>query len=65
MPHLTTKGKFSDFMKGFQGVICGQSFQKKSNEFNDLPLVIIGIFRKNEKMVLNKIIEILFYSKMN
>lgn len=30
----------------------------------NLPLVIIGIFKKGEKMILDKIIEILIYSKM-
>jgi hypothetical protein len=47
-------------------------YSKKSKEHNiyyhsgsnSLPLVIIGIFRKNEKMVLDKIIEILLYSKI-
>lgn len=32
---------------------------------NNLPLVIIGIFSKHEKLVLDKIIEILLHSKAN
>jgi hypothetical protein len=32
---------------------------------NHLPLVIIGIFRKHEKLVLDKIIELLLHSKVN
>lgn len=31
---------------------------------NNLPLVIISIFRKHEKLVLDKIIEILIHSKI-
>lgn len=29
---------------------------------NNLPLVIIGIFRKNEKLILDKLIEVLIHS---
>jgi hypothetical protein len=32
---------------------------------NKLPLVIIAIFRKNEKMILGKLIEILLHTKTN
>lgn len=32
---------------------------------NKLPLGIIAIFRKNEKMILDKLIEILLHSKVN
>jgi hypothetical protein len=32
---------------------------------NNLPLVIIGIFRKHEKLILDKIIEILIHSKIS
>ena len=32
---------------------------------NNLPLVIISIFKKGEKLILNKIVEILIHSKIN
>ncbi len=32
---------------------------------NNLPLVIIGVFRKREKIVLDKIIEILIHNKIS
>lgn len=32
---------------------------------NKLPLVIIGIFRKHEKFILNKIVEILIHNKIS
>ena len=32
---------------------------------NDLPLVIIGIFRKHEKLILDKLIEILIHGKIS
>lgn len=32
---------------------------------NKFPLVLIGIFRKNERMILDKIIEILIHNKTN
>jgi hypothetical protein len=32
---------------------------------NNLPVVIIGIFRKHERMILDKLIEILIHSKIS
>jgi hypothetical protein len=32
---------------------------------NNLPLVIIAVFRKHEKLILDKIIEILIHNKIN
>ncbi len=48
--------------KGRRGEIFNIYFHPGSN---NLPLVIIAMFKKNEKMIFNKIIEILIHSKIS
>lgn len=68
---LSTNPKAGKKLEDFGG-IRKLEWSKNSEHYiyfhsgaNNLPLVIIGIFRKREKLILDKIIEILIHSKIN
>lgn len=71
---LSANPKAGQRLKHFGGLRKLEWFKKgKKSEVNiyfhpganNLPLVVISMFRKNEKLILEKIVEILIHSKIN
>lgn len=72
---LSENPKIGNRLENFGGIRKHEWYRKgkKNIEYNiyfhpganNLPLVIISMFKKGEKLILNKIIEILIHSKIN